>query len=217
MRIYLIRHGETEWNTTGRLQGQTDTSLNENGIRLARITGQALRNVPFDLIITSPLKRARETALLVTEGRKIPVLEDARIGEISFGSWEGLGSRAENFEIPSEHFQDFYDDPFHFQNAEDGESIKNLCIRTKSFFDGLIHSKVYRDKTILVASHGCACRAVLNNVYEDKENFWHGKVPPNCGVNIIEVKDEKPVLVKEDQIYYDGADCVDFRTGKPIS
>lgn len=62
MRMYIIRHGETEWNAAGRLQGQTDISLNENGVRLARITGQALSHVNFDLIITSPLKRARQTA-----------------------------------------------------------------------------------------------------------------------------------------------------------
>ena len=104
MRMYIIRHGETEWNAAGRLQGQTDISLNENGVRLARITGQALSHVNFDLIITSPLKRARQTAELVTEGKSIPIFEDARISEISFGSWEGLGSRKHNFQIPSEHF-----------------------------------------------------------------------------------------------------------------
>lgn len=215
MRMYIIRHGETEWNAAGRLQGQTDISLNENGVRLARITGQALSYVNFDLIITSPLKRARQTAELVTEGKSIPIFEDARISEISFGSWEGLGSRKHNFQIPSEHFQDFYEDPFHFQNAEDGECIAALCVRTRSFFQGLLKSRSYQDKTILIASHGCACRGILNNVYEDKENFWHGKVPPNCAVSIVDVEDGKAVLTASDQIYYDPAECVDFRTGKP--
>ena len=106
MKLYIIRHGETPWNAEVRLQGQTDIPLNENGIRLAKITGEALKDVPFDFAISSPLKRARQTAELVLAGRQIPVLEDARIEELSFGSWEGLGCRKANFEIPSEHFQD---------------------------------------------------------------------------------------------------------------
>ena len=65
MKIYLIRHGETSWNTLGRLQGRTDIELNENGIRLAKITGEKLKDVHFDLAIASPLKRAYETAGLV--------------------------------------------------------------------------------------------------------------------------------------------------------
>ena len=58
MKLYIIRHGETSWNAEGRLQGQTDIPLNENGIRLAKITCEALKEVPFDLAISSPLKRA---------------------------------------------------------------------------------------------------------------------------------------------------------------
>ena len=63
MKIYLIRHGETSWNTLGRLQGRTDIELNENGIRLAKITGEKLKDVHFDLAIASPLKRAYEPEL----------------------------------------------------------------------------------------------------------------------------------------------------------
>ena len=86
MKIYLIRHGETSWNTLGRLQGRTDIELNENGIRLAKITGEKLKDVHFDLAIASPLKRAYETAGLVLGDRNIPILTDERIEEISFGT-----------------------------------------------------------------------------------------------------------------------------------
>ena len=95
MKIYLIRHGETSWNTLGRLQGRTDIELNENGIRLAKITGEKLKDVHFDLAIASPLKRAYETAGLVLGDRNIPILTDERIEEISFGEWEGLCCRME--------------------------------------------------------------------------------------------------------------------------
>lgn len=214
MLLYIMRHGETDWNRQGRLQGQTDIPLNENGIRLARITGESLRTVPFDLAITSPLKRARQTAELALGGRDIPILEDGRIAEIRFGTWEGLGCRTCNFEIPSEHFDDFYNDPFHFQNAEDGESIADLCARTRDFWEELIRKPEYQEKTILISSHGCACRAILHNVYQDPEDFWHGKVPPNCAVNVVEVRDGRAVLKEEDAVYYDPKEIVDFRSGK---
>ncbi|MEI3167188.1 MAG: hypothetical protein V8S58_03915, partial [Lachnospiraceae bacterium] len=70
------------------------------------------------------------------------------------------------------------------------------------------------DKTILIASHGCACRGILHNVYEDKTDFWHGKVPPNCAVNIVSAEDGKAVLEAEDKIYYDPAEVCGFPHGK---
>lgn len=54
MLLYIIRHGETQWNVEGRLQGQSDTQLNENGIRLAKVTAEGMKDIPFDLGITSP-------------------------------------------------------------------------------------------------------------------------------------------------------------------
>ncbi|MBS4969650.1 MAG: histidine phosphatase family protein, partial [Lachnospiraceae bacterium] len=111
MLLYIIRHGETQWNVEGRLQGQSDTQLNENGIRLAKVTAEGMKDIPFDLGITSPLSRAKKTAQIILGNRKVPLYEDARIQELSFGSWEGLGCRKENYQIPSEHFDDFYHDP----------------------------------------------------------------------------------------------------------
>ena len=123
-----------------------------------------------------------------------------------FGEWEGLGLTKENFEIPSEHFNDFYDNPFAFQNSASGESIQQVCAQTGEFYQELIRK--YREETILLTPHGFALRAMLQQVYENKEDFWHGKVPDNCAVNIIEVKDGKSVLVGDDLIYYDPSFCV---------
>ena len=71
MKLYIIRHGETKLNALGRLQGWTDEPLNQNGKDLAIITGEALKEIPFDLVITSPLKRARETGELTVAVSKI--------------------------------------------------------------------------------------------------------------------------------------------------
>lgn len=61
MRLYIMRHGETEWNVRRLYQGHSDIPLNENGVALAEITGRGLRDIPFDLAFTSPLRRARQT------------------------------------------------------------------------------------------------------------------------------------------------------------
>ena len=92
MKLYIIRHGETKWNVERRLQGASDTDLNEKGIALAKVTGEALKEVPFFCCFTSPLKRAKETARLVLGEKEIPVYLDERIQEISFGTWEGRDS-----------------------------------------------------------------------------------------------------------------------------
>ncbi len=210
MRLYIIRHGETNWNVEGRLQGQADTELNENGTHLAEVTAKAMREIPLDLGITSPLKRAYRTAEIVLGDRKVPLIEDKRISEIDFGCWEGLGCRKSNFELPTDHFDDFYLHPLEFQGAEDGETILQVCERTADFLKDLIANPEYQNKNILIASHGCAIRALLHSIYEDKTDFWHGRVPANCAVNIVDVVDGKPVLVEEDKIYYSKEDCVDL-------
>ena len=92
MKLYVVRHGETVWNELHKVQGTADIPLAEKGIELAEKTGEALKEVPFDLCITSPLVRARRTAELILEKQphKVPVIEDKRIQEINFGELEGV-------------------------------------------------------------------------------------------------------------------------------
>ena len=71
MVIYVIRHGETDWNTKHWLQGTTDIPLNRNGIEVAEITSEALKGIPFDVIFSSPLKRAYQTAEIMKRERQI--------------------------------------------------------------------------------------------------------------------------------------------------
>ena len=86
---------------------------------------------------------------------------------------------------------------------KNAESLESICKRTQEFYEELIQKEELQDKTILIASHGCAVRALLQNVYENPsiENFWRGCVPPNCSVNIIEVKNKISKLIEEDKIF----------------
>ena len=78
MDIYLIRHGETDWNKTKRLQGVTDIPLNACGIELAEKTAEGLKNVPFDRIYTSPLIRAKKTAEIIRGDRPVELVENMK-------------------------------------------------------------------------------------------------------------------------------------------
>ena len=208
LRIYIIRHGETELNALAIMQGWLNASLNESGRFLSAETGRALKNVHFDECISSPLARARETAeiLLRESGNEnTPLTFDDRIKEISFGTSEG--KKMDEADLPPEEARKFFTDPFHFRGFPKGETIAQLCERTQDFMRELIA----RDdgKTYLLATHGCALRAMLNPLYEDRSDFWHHHVPYNCVINIIEAESGKAKLVEDDRVYYDPKYCVD--------
>ena len=107
MRLYIVRHGETDWNRIHRVQGRTDIPLNDYGRRLARETAEGMKEVRFDLGYTSPLLRAKETAQIILADRGVPLYEDSRIEELSFGSYEGMRTGGEAKEPGSEAFNRF--------------------------------------------------------------------------------------------------------------
>lgn len=205
MLLYIMRHGETDYNAKGRAQGWTDIPLNENGRELAKMAAEGgMKEIPFDLIISSPLGRAVESAKLVTGGKEIPMILDERIKEINFGDWDGMTSaEIKESKADSEEERMMWTKPYQFKGIPGGESILDVIARTKDFFEELIQNPEYEDKTILVSTHGCAMRGILHNVYEDKEDFWRGRVAPNYGVNIVSVENGQATLLEEDKVYYD--------------
>lgn len=201
MLLYVVRHGVTAWNRLRKVQGRADIPLAEEGVRLAEKTGKALQNVPFDLCFSSPLKRAVQTAECILGDRRIPVITDERIQEIDFGVLEGTQFKDEYGNISHKQMEIFFHRPLEYERPENGENIEDILKRTEDFWKDITGREELSDKTILISSHGCAVRALLQNVYQDRENFWHGKVPPNCSVNIVEVKDGKARFLQEDKVY----------------
>ena len=204
MKMYLIRHGQTPWNARKCLQGRSDVDLNENGIYLAELTGKALRDVTFDMAFTSPLIRAKHTAQCILAGRKVPIIEDERLIEISFGIYEGCCYAEENRQVPQQWIENFFHAPQDYVAAPGGESLDDVEKRTRNFMEDICSRKELQDKTILVSTHGCALRGLLNSIREsNREDYWHGGVSKNCAVSIVTCnRGEKPVLVEENHIYY---------------
>ena len=204
MKMYIIRHGQTPWNARKCLQGRSDVDLNENGIHLAELTGAALRDVPFDMAFTSPLIRAKHTAQCILAGREVPIVEDARLIEISLGIYEGCCYAEENRQVPQQWIENFFHAPQDYMAAPGGESLDDVERRTRDFMEDICDRKELQDKTILVSTHGCALRGLLNSIREStREDYWHGGVSKNCAVSIVTCnRGEKPVLVEENHIYY---------------
>lgn len=203
MKIYMIRHGETDWNAVRRLQGRSDIPLNEEGRRLARITAKALEEVDFTQIYTSPLKRAKETAEIIRGSRELPLIEEERIQEISFGIYEGLCCAKDNYTIPDPAFLNFFQKPEKYTPPEGAESIEDLCRRTTDFLQELVHTKEYQKETILISTHGAALRGLLSSVNMDSvADFWKGGVHRNCAVTILEATEGRITLLEEGKVYY---------------
>lgn len=203
MKIYIMRHGETDWNIIKRLQGRSDIPLNDEGRRLARITSEALADVPFTRIYTSPLLRAKETAMIIKGNRDIPVIEEERIQEISFGVYEGFICAEDNYTIPDPDFIKFFKQPEKYVAPEGAEEIETLCKRTTDFLQELVHTTAYQNEIILLSTHGAALRGLLSSVNMDGvAEFWKGGVHKNCAVTILEVIDGKINLLEEGKIFY---------------
>lgn len=199
----MIRHGETDWNVVRRLQGRADIPLNEEGRRLARITSKALEEVDFSVIYTSPLLRAKETATIIKADRDIPMIEEERIQEISFGIYEGYHCGKDNYDIPDPAFIHFFEKPECYHPPQGAESIEQLCKRTSDFLQELIHNKTMEKETVLISTHGAALRGLLSSINMGGiENFWKGGVHKNCAVTILDVNDGQISLLEEGKIYY---------------
>ncbi len=204
MKIYILRHGETALNTKGVMQGWLDEPLNENGRKLAALSGQAMKGIRFDRCISSPFVKATETAeiLLRESGNAANITIDDRIREIHFGDLEGKSLS----EMGEEGYH-FYMDPFRFVGFPNGERIQDVCIRTQSFLKELIAKD--DGKTYLISTHGCAMRAMVNYLKDDPSDYWYGHGPYNCSFTIIEAEGGKARITDVDKVYYDASLIVD--------
>ncbi|MCC8136631.1 MAG: histidine phosphatase family protein [Clostridiales bacterium] len=203
MRVYIIRHGQTEWNSSYRLQGRTDVPLNESGRDLARKTGDGLvrEGVCFDRIYTSPLSRARETAELVAESNAAPIIPEPRIQEISFGVMEGERVRDENGVLNVDNYIRFFNDPERYVPPAGGESFQELIARTGDFLEDLRAEAL---DSVLISTHGAASRALLANITHCAlQDYWSGGVPKNCAVTIVDLADGEWKIAELDRIFYE--------------
>lgn len=204
MRLYILRHGETDWNLKRLVQGVTDIPLNEYGRYLAKETAKGFQDISIDLVYTSPLKRAKETAQLVLKGKEYTMIEDSRIQEMGFGEYEGMCFGGADKAPESADFNKFFVDTENYKPTKGGESVQDILDRTGSFLNDLYQEPDIQEKNILISTHGAAMTALLNHIKNNLsiKDYWSDPVPPNCGVTIVEVKNGIPKILEKNLVYY---------------
>lgn len=191
MKIYLVRHGETDWNQAGRLQGQTDIDLDAQGFAQAAEAAERLKEVPFEIAFCSPLIRARHTAETIVGERKITLTTDERLREFNFGPWEGTDVRKirEGANSP-------FTDPGSYLPPEGAESFAQLYKRSGEFVDQVLLPLEGTYETVLVVAHGGVNRSILNPVLNiPVDDFWRVHMG-NCATAILDCTDGKLSLLE---------------------
>lgn len=185
--IYLVRHGQTDWNVERKTQGHTDIPLNENGKNQAHNLSDKISNFKIDKIISSDLLRAKETAEIINEKFNVSIECDKRLREMNYGDLEGVCRD----ELTPDIWEIFNNKP----DKLHAEHIESVFDRVKSFFDELN----LNDENILIVTHGGTLRMIMYYAnYKDKfdkkiymENFQHKKIK---NADILEWKDEIKIV-----------------------
>ena len=202
MKIYLMRHGETEWNKIGKFQGQVDTPLAKEGILQAQKTAEGMKESPFDCIFSSPLKRAYMTAQIIRGDREIPLIRDNRLKEMSFGIYEGR--RLAGFNKPGRvRAMRFRNDPVRYRPPKHGETFEELIARTSGFIREEILPLEGKMDTILITAHGAAVRSIILALTgRELKDFWNTPFGKNCSTALFECENGQMKMIYENKIYY---------------
>lgn len=175
-KVYLVRHGETEYNKKGCYYGWTDCDLAPEGRRQAEVLKDVFSNIEYDMILSSDLKRAVETANII-KGTAKELVTDKRLRELNFGKWEGKDYQ-EVMTQYKEHWNLWVED---WANASptEGESFVNMYDRVCEFMNEALRE--FDNKRLVIVSHNGVLRIIATYLLGftlDKTwcfNFEHGK------------------------------------------
>ncbi|MGM0411415.1 MAG: histidine phosphatase family protein [Bacillota bacterium] len=198
-KIYLTRHGETEWNLENRMQGWKESQLTKSGERQAKWLSDRLADINFEAIYSSPLGRALETAKIICSDRKTEIKINENLKEMSFGNWEGKTSS----EIKSNYLDEynrFWEEP-HLFKGKSGETFKEVKNRVLPLIKEIISN--YKND-ILIVTHTVIIK-ILMAYFEERElsNLWDPPFIHQTCLNLIEVtEDNTKIILHGDTSHY---------------
>jgi broad specificity phosphatase PhoE len=180
--IWLVRHGQTDWNLEGRLQGQLDVPLNETGLEQARALAEKLKGTKFSAIYASDLMRARQTAGIISVSVGLPVIFDPRLREIHQGEGHGMlfSDVINQFENTLENRTH---DPVN-SRLPGGESVSELAARFRSCMDDVAAIKY--EHPVLVVAHGLAIATILCQARGYPMESVYSRIMNNATAEIIQ-------------------------------
>jgi probable phosphoglycerate mutase len=189
-RILIVRHGETEWNAEGRIQGHTDISLSDKGRQQAWIVARRLADTPIDVAYCSDLRRTSETARIILGERDIQLHLTPQLREYHKGVFEGLTAAEMQSRYPEMYAASLVRDLDFAPTG--GESMRQASVRMADFVRKT--RERHRDGTMLIVGHGgslrCAIVALLGLPLEATWRFVMG----NCSLSIIDTYPDNAVL-----------------------
>ena len=205
MELYIVRHGKTYWNEQRKIQGWADIDLTEEGREVAVLSAEGMKDIHFDAIYSSPLKRANETANILRGERELPVIVDERIKEIGFGVLEGADFLKIRGDKTSK-FVSFFEAPELYEAPEGGESFEALTARACDFM-AEITEKHKNDERVMIVAHGAVNKAMMRFIRKNAvKDFWAGALQKNCGVTIIHCQNGTYDVLEDNHMFYDEAE-----------
>ena len=168
LKLYIVRHGETEWNVIKRFQGQLNTPLTEKGIKKLKETGKKLENVLFDEVYTSELGRTVASAeIILNENRgyrnkKRELKKLAELNEVYFGVWQGLTYEEVLLKYPEEGNNYFYDVKNYKAENVEAEKLEDALERFRKGINKILN--IHKSGNILVVTHGTVFEMFINYV-----------------------------------------------------
>ncbi len=181
-KMILIRHGETLWNASGKLQGHRDVPLSEKGLRQAEAIAQRLSGEKVDVVYCSDLQRARVTAEKIASFHNLEVQIRPQLREMNFGRWESL-TYQEITHSDDQLLQAWSLDPVSFCPPE-GELVGEMAARIKAALQQIAAENP--DKVIVVVCHGGPIRTFLAQMLGmDLKDNWRLRMD-NASLNIVE-------------------------------
>ncbi|CAM3723623.1 histidine phosphatase family protein [Mesobacillus zeae] len=194
LQLYVIRHGETEWNVEKRSQGRLDSALTEKGRRDAHSLGERLKETEFEWIYCSPSGRTMETASIVAGNRSIPLVTDERLMEIDLKDWQGKTEDEVKKEYPKS-FQQYWNEPELYDGGS-GESFADVRNRLASFLQELEESSL--SGNVLVITHGIVIKTLYLLCREQEtERIWDPPFIHGTCLTIVKMDENgKELLLK---------------------
>ena len=173
--IWLIRHGQTNMNIARRLQGRRDEPLNDTGRAQAQKAAEWFRrrDIRFDRVISSPLRRAAETAGIVA-GDAVPFRTDDRLMELDCGPWEGADLRD-----PAPELGLFFSNPFLHPEPEGMEPLSHVEERLSAFLSDL-KEEILPGENVLISTHAVALKGALQHLDPLPDGGWWANPVHNC-------------------------------------
>ena len=181
LSLYLVRHGETDWNKQSRLQGHTDVPLSEEGVRQSEMVAERFRGMTVDAVYSSDLLRATQTAELIGAAVGVPTQPRAELREAHFGDWEGL-TRADVERNGDGRYDAYKADPLAFR-PPGGEPIAAMIERT--WLEFLRIGREHPQGTVVLVTSGGPIKGIALRLLRGTSVTFHLLRTDNTAVSLV--------------------------------